>query len=107
MVGLRGDHLFRTSGKNQTVDAVLYVQQMERVKMAIQEKRPNRLHGVLLLHDNARPHITKRTKEAIEEYGWEVLPHPPNPPIWHQQIFTFLGHCPMLFVGFHSTTMQN
>ena len=68
---------FELLEKNQTVDAV---QQMERVKMAIQEKRPNRLHRVLLLLDNARPHIAKRTKEAIEGYGWEVLPHPPYSP---------------------------
>ena len=27
--------------------------------------------------------------------------------IWHQQIFTFLGHFRMLCVGFRSTMMQN
>ena len=48
--------------------------------MAIQEKRPNRLHGVLLLHYNALLHIAKRTKEAIKGYGWEVLPHPSYSP---------------------------
>ena len=62
------------------MDAVLYVQRMERVEMAIQEKRPNRLYGVLLLHDNTRPQIAKRIKEAIEGYCWKVLPHPPYSP---------------------------
>ena len=66
--------------RNQTVNAELYVQQMERLKTAIQEKRPNRQHGVLLLHDNARPHIADMTKEAIQTHGWEVLPHPSYSP---------------------------
>ena len=53
---------------------------MERLKTAIQKKRPNRQHGVLLLQDNARPHITNITKEAIQAHDWEVLPHPPYSP---------------------------
>ena len=52
--------------RNQTVISKLYVQQMERLKMAIQEKRPNRQHNVLLMHDNARPHFESMTKEAIQ-----------------------------------------
>ena len=66
--------------RNQTINAELYVQQMERLKMAIQEKRPNRQHNVLLMHDNVRPHVTNMTKEAIQTHGWEVLPHPPYSP---------------------------
>lgn len=62
--------------QNQTVNVEFYVRQMERLNTAIQEKRPNRQHGVLLLHDNARPYITNMTKEAIQTHGWEVLPHP-------------------------------
>ena len=48
--------------------------------MAIQEKRLNRQRNVLLLHDNARPHIANMTKEAIQTHGWEVLPHSPYSP---------------------------
>ena len=57
--------------------AQLCIQQMERLNTAIQEKRPNRQHEVFLLHDNARPHITK---EAIQMHGWELLPHSPYSP---------------------------
>ena len=66
--------------RNQTVNAELYVQQTERLKMTIQEKRPNRQHNVLLMHDNARPRVADMTKEAIQTRGWEVLPHPPYSP---------------------------
>ena len=66
--------------RNQTVDAELYVLQMQRLNNAIQQKRPDRQYGVLLQHDNARPHIAIMTKEAIQTLGWEVLPHPPYSP---------------------------
>ena len=43
--------------------------------------RPDLLeHGVLILHDNARPHIAKDVRELLDGYSWEVLPHPPYSP---------------------------
>ena len=43
--------------------------------------RPDLLeHGVLILHDNARPHITKGVSELLDGNSWEVLPHPPYSP---------------------------
>ena len=82
MYGGTGRGLFITNcvERNQTVNEELYVQQMERLKMAIQEKRPNQQHNVLLMHGNARPHVANMTKEAIQTHGWEVLPHPPYSP---------------------------
>ena len=34
--------------------------------------------GVLILHDNARPHASGAVSEILEMYGWQVLPHPPT-----------------------------
>ncbi|WKY05876.1 hypothetical protein Q1695_006243 [Nippostrongylus brasiliensis] len=65
--------------KNHSVNSDIYVQQMEHLHSAIQQKRRNRNHGVLL-HDNARPHTARRTKNVIQAYGWEILPHPPYSP---------------------------
>jgi hypothetical protein len=42
--------------RNLTVTAERYCQQLRRLEEAIQEKGPRRRHGVMLRHDNARPH---------------------------------------------------
>jgi len=43
--------------------------------------RPDLLeNGVLILHDNARPHIGKVVRELLDRCSWEVLPHPPYSP---------------------------
>ena len=31
-------------------------------------------------HDNARPHVSYQTKDAIRRLGFECLPHPPYSP---------------------------
>ncbi len=64
---------------NTTVDSELYCKQLQNVKVALQAKRPER-HKVRLLHDNARPHVSKVTRRKLEELGWQVLAHPPYSP---------------------------
>jgi histone-lysine N-methyltransferase SETMAR len=60
---------------NLTVTAEGYFQQLRRLEESIQQKRPGRRHGVILQHDNARPHTANMTKTAIQELDWEILPH--------------------------------
>ena len=36
--------------------------------------------GLLILHDNARPHISGVATKIPRDYGWKVLPHAPYSP---------------------------
>lgn len=51
------------------------------LRPAIRRKRPELLAvGPLILHDNASCHKSGVVKALLEEYEWEVLPHPPYSP---------------------------
>ncbi|UYV67487.1 hypothetical protein LAZ67_5000879 [Cordylochernes scorpioides] len=43
--------------RNSTVNKDLYIAQLHRVNEAIQQRRPDRQGQIILLHDNARPHV--------------------------------------------------
>lgn len=62
-----------------SINAELYCQQLQRLADKLVEVRPR--HGLVrFLHDNARPHVARATRQKILELGWEVLPHPPYSP---------------------------
>jgi hypothetical protein len=37
-------------------------------------------YGVVVLHDNARPHTAAPTLSLLEHFNWELFDHPPNGP---------------------------
>jgi hypothetical protein len=49
------------------------------------------LTEILLQHDNARPHSSLKTWEAITKFGWTMLPYPPNSPNLAQSDFHTCG----------------
>ena len=57
------------NGCNITAD--LYYQQLDRVAAKLQEKQDR----VNFLHDNARPHVAKSTREKLPKLGWIMIPH--------------------------------
>lgn len=68
---------------DETITGDLYRRQLMRFNRALQEKRPqykDRHDKVILLHDNARPHVSKVVKTYLKTLKWEVLPHPPYSP---------------------------
>ena len=67
--------------KGDTVTSLSYCEVLIKLRDAIRRKRPGLLtRGVLLLHDNARPHTARLTQEKIRQFGWEILQHPPYSP---------------------------
>lgn len=64
---------------NTTITAEVYCAQLDRLATAIQQHRPVQT-VVRFLHDNARPHVAKLTRQKLIDLGWEVLPHPPYSP---------------------------
>lgn len=67
----------------ETVTANRYKNQLIQLRHQIAVKRPqwaNRHEKLIFLHDNARPHVAKSIKDALDEFKWEVLPHPPYSP---------------------------
>jgi histone-lysine N-methyltransferase SETMAR len=42
----------------------------------IQERRGMHTKGVVLLHDNARPHTAARTNALIKLFNWDIFDHP-------------------------------
>jgi len=68
---------------NETITGDLYRTQLMRLSRELKEKRAHydsRHDKVILLHDNARPHIPAPVKTYLETLNWEVLPHPPYSP---------------------------
>ena len=54
-----------------------------RLSRVLKEKRPEwseRHDKIILLHDNARPHVAKPVQTYLQTLKWEVLIHPPYSP---------------------------
>jgi histone-lysine N-methyltransferase SETMAR len=67
---------FQKCGEN--VNSTLYCEVLLKLRDAIGRKHPGHLaRGVLLHHDNARPHTAQATQERIQELQWDLLEHPP------------------------------
>ncbi len=64
---------------NTSVTADLYCEQLQKLRDALRNKRPGR-GKVRLLVDNAKPHIAKVTRQTLEKFRWEVVPHAPYSP---------------------------
>ncbi|UYV70662.1 hypothetical protein LAZ67_8000195 [Cordylochernes scorpioides] len=67
--------------KGETINSERYCETLTKLRRAIQNKRQGRLtKGVVLLHDNANPHVSRQTTAKLEEFGWDIFGHPPYSP---------------------------
>jgi histone-lysine N-methyltransferase SETMAR len=64
--------------RGQNINSDVYV---ETLKKRFRRVFPHKdVTKVLLRQDNARPHTSLHTREAITKIQWTVLPHPPYSP---------------------------
>jgi hypothetical protein len=67
--------------QGSTVDAGVYCDTLEKLRSVIQNKRHSLLSwGVVMLHDNARPHTAAAMEDLIMTFGCEQFDYPPYSP---------------------------
>ena len=67
--------------KGETINANKYCDILCRLRIAIKNKRRDNLtKSIVLLHDNARPHVAKQIQDLLASFQWEVLDHPAYGP---------------------------
>lgn len=65
----------------KTINSEVYCETLRSLRRSIKSKRPGLLtEGVILLHDNARPHVSRVTSSELAKFKWEQLEHPPYSP---------------------------
>ncbi|GFT57811.1 mariner Mos1 transposase [Trichonephila clavipes] len=66
----------------QTLNSDLYCQQLNHLKLAIDQKRPELANRrcTVFHQDNSRPHKYVVTRQKLWNLGWEVLIHPSYSP---------------------------
>jgi [histone H3]-lysine36 N-dimethyltransferase SETMAR len=88
----RGIIYFELLESNEKITGESYRKQLIRLKRALIDKRPeweNRHNKLILLHDNARPHVHSSVVHYLKSTNWEVLPHPPYSPDIAPSFFFF------------------
>ena len=55
------------------------------------KRRGHQSKGVILHHDNARRHTAVQTVQTINNFGWELLSHPPCSPDLAPSYFHLFG----------------
>lgn len=77
----QGPLLIEFAKPGETTNSSRYCATLNRLRVAIKNKRPGKLtNSVILLHDNARPHVAGVVKTQLAKFKWETLQHPPYSP---------------------------
>lgn len=66
----------------ETITGEKYCLELDEMHKKLSLKQPSLVNrkGPILLHDNARPHVSRITLQKLNALKYEVLPHPPYSP---------------------------
>ena len=79
--GVRGIIHWEILPDGCTITADLYCQQLNRVAAKLKGKQDR----IYFLHDNARPHVAKSTRQKLLSLGWITITIHLTLQIWLQQ----------------------
>jgi len=88
--------------QGSTINAGVYCDTFPKLRRTIQTKRRGMLsQGVVMIHDNARPHTLQN---LITTFGWEQFDHPPYSPDLVPSDFYLFLHLKSFLAGrqFHN-----
>jgi hypothetical protein len=90
--------------QGSTFHAGVYCNTLKKFRHAIQNKRRDMFsRGVVMLHDNARPHTATTTQDLFKKFGWEQFDYPPYSPDLAPSDFHVFLHLKSFFGGCSST----
>jgi len=77
--GRQGVLLVDFMPRNTTINADAYCATLRRLRKAIQTSSRGKLsRGIVLIHDNARPHTARQTQTLLHDaFRWDTFDHPP------------------------------
>ena len=91
-----------------TVTAAYYCQFLLKLRRKMHANRPDLLeNSVLILHDNAQPHLGKDVHELLDRYNWEVLSHPPYNPDMSPLDFDLFPKLKINMCGVHFSMLED
>ena len=75
----KGVPYYELSPENQTINSNKYCSQLDQLKAALDEKRPELVNRkcIIFHQDNTRLHVSLMTRQKLLQFVWEVLIHPP------------------------------
>ena len=67
--------------KDKTINSEAYIETRKKIRARIRRAIPQlEMKKVFLQHDNAQPHKSIKTREAITSFEWITVSHPPYSP---------------------------
>jgi hypothetical protein len=65
--------------RGSIINAGVYCDTLKKLRHAIQNKQRGMLsQGVVMLHDNVRPHTAAAMQDLFMTFGWKQFDHPPT-----------------------------